>query len=299
MDQALTRSECPDLHLLARGKVRDVYALDDESLLFVATDRISAFDVVMANGIPGKGKILTQLSLFWFDLLGDCCPNHLVTADISAMPAVVQPYADQLAGRSMQVKRLEILPVEAIVRGYITGSGWKEYRAKGTVCDMPLPAGLQESERLAEPLFTPSTKAAQGAHDENIHPDQAADIIGAEHAERVSTLALHLYCRARDYAAERGIIIADTKFEFGVGKDGVVTLADEVLTPDSSRFWPAADYGIGRGQDSFDKQFVRDYLESIDFDKTTPATLPDEVVAGTLEKYREAYRLLTGSEARL
>jgi phosphoribosylaminoimidazole-succinocarboxamide synthase len=299
MSDALTRSECPGLKLLARGKVRDVYELDAQHLLFVATDRISAFDVVMANGIPGKGKVLTQLSLFWFDLLGGVCPHHLVTADLAAMPAAVQPYADQLAGRSMMVKRLEILPVEAIVRGYLTGSGWKEYRKQGTVCEIPLPVGLQESARLAAPLFTPSTKAEIGAHDENIHPDQAAEIIGTERAASVASLSIALYSRARDYAAERGIIIADTKFEFGVDATGAIVLADEVLTPDSSRFWPAASYAVGRGQDSFDKQYVRDYLESINFDKRNPVELPAEICTRTIDKYIEAYRLLTGGEPQL
>ena len=299
MSPALLRSDCPDLNLLTRGKVRDLYAIDDEHLLFVASDRISAFDVVMANGIPDKGKILTQLSLFWFDLLKDRCPNHLVTADINAMPAAVQAYRDQLAGRSMLVRRLSILPIEAIVRGYITGSGWKEYRQRQTVCDIPLPAGLEESQQLPEPLFTPSTKAEQGAHDENIHPDQAATIIGAEAAQAMAAAALDLYVSAARYARERGVIIADTKFEFGCAEDGSMVLADEVLTPDSSRFWPAADYAPGRSQASFDKQYVRDHLEEIGFDKTNPATLPEAVVEQTRAKYLEAFRLLTGTQPEL
>jgi len=296
MSSALVRSECPNLELIGRGKVRDLYRINDEHLLFVASDRISAFDVVMSNGIPGKGKVLTQLSLFWFDLLAEVVPNHLVTAEIDDMPVSVQAYRDQLAGRSMLVRQVEILPIEAIVRGYITGSGWKEYQRQGTVCDIPLPAGLQESEQLAEPLFTPSTKAEQGAHDENIHPDQAADIIGAERAACVAELSLRLYGVARDHAATRGIIIADTKFEFGIDTAGQVILADEVLTPDSSRFWPVASYATGRGQDSFDKQYVRDYLERIGFDKQNPVSLPEDVVAGTIDKYVEAFRLLTGRE---
>ncbi len=299
MTDALVRSECPDLKLVTRGKVRDLYEIDDEHLLFVATDRISAFDVVMANGIPGKGKILAQLSLFWFDLLHDACPNHLVTGDMAQMPASVRPYADQLEGRSMLVRRLEILPVEAIVRGYLTGSGWKEYTRKGTVCDIPLPAGLEESAKLGAPLYTPSTKAVQGEHDENIHPDKAAEILGSERAGEVERLALSLYATARDYAAERGILIADTKFEFGVNTAGEVVLADEVLTPDSSRFWPADRYAVGRGQDSFDKQYVRDYLESIAFDKTHAVELPGDVVARTRDKYVEAFRLLTGRDPSL
>ncbi|MEM7392440.1 MAG: phosphoribosylaminoimidazolesuccinocarboxamide synthase [Verrucomicrobiota bacterium] len=298
MTTALTKSECPDLTLLGRGKVRDLYDIDDDHLLFVASDRVSAFDVVMSNGIPGKGKVLTQLSVFWFDLLKENGRNHLVTADVGEMPDVVQAYRDQLEGRSMLVRKLEILPVEAIVRGYITGSGWKEYKKQQTVCDIPLPEGLEESEKLAEPLYTPSTKAEQGEHDENIHPDKAREIIGDERAAEVTRLAIELYKQAADYAAGKGIIIADTKFEFGVDADGVV-LADEVLTPDSSRFWPANDYGVGRGQDSFDKQFVRDYLESINFDKTNPVDLPEEVLEKTIEKYVEAYRLLTDSEPAL
>ncbi|MFW5698812.1 MAG: phosphoribosylaminoimidazolesuccinocarboxamide synthase [Planctomycetota bacterium] len=298
MSNALLESDCPELELITRGKVRDLYAIDD-ALLFVATDRISAFDVVMANGIPGKGKVLTQLSTFWFELLGEVLPNHLITADIDAMPAAVQAYRDQLAGRSLLVKRLEILPVEAIVRGYITGSGWKEYCRKGTVCDIELPAGLQESDQLDPPLYTPSTKAEQGAHDENIHPDRAAEILGCEKADRVATAAIELYTRAAAYARGRGVIIADTKFEFGVDAAGELVLADEVLTPDSSRFWPAAEYAPGRAQASFDKQYVRDYLESIAFDKTNPVELPAEVVANTRERYVEAFTILTGREPAL
>lgn len=296
---ALLESNCPDLNLMCRGKVRDLYDIDQEHVLFVASDRISAFDVVMKNAIPGKGKILTQLSVFWFDLLSDVCEHHLVATDMADMPAAVRAYSDQLEGRCMLVRKLNIVPVEAIVRGYITGSGWKEYKAKGTVCDIPLPQGLQESEKLAEPLYTPSTKAEQGAHDENIHPDRAVEILGAENAARVSELALTLYGKARDFAGKKGIILADTKFEFGLNADGKIILADEVLTPDSSRFWPANDFEIGRGQDSFDKQYVRDYLESIKFDKSTPAEIPEEVVAATMKKYVEAYQLITGTEPNL
>ena len=294
---ALLTSECPSLTLLARGKVRDVYRVDDQHLLFVASDRISAFDVVMANGIPGKGKVLTQLSLFWFDLLKDVMPNHLVTAEVERMPMSVRPYQDQIAGRAMLVRSLRILPVEAIVRGYLAGSGWKEYQKSLTVCGLSLPAGLTESARLPIPLYTPSPKAALGAHDENIHPDEAARILGEPFASVVRTQAGELYARARDYAATRGIIIADTKFEFGVDATAQVILADEVLTPDSSRFWPAASYVPGRSQDSFDKQYLRDYLESVKFNKNGPGiTLPDEVVAKTLGKYVEAFRLLTGRD---
>ncbi len=299
MSQALVNSSCPTLKLLARGKVRDVYEVDADHLLFVASDRISAFDVVMANGIPGKGKVLTQLSLFWFDLLKGVSENHLVTADLAQMPASVQAYRAQLDGRSMLVRRLKILPVEAIVRGYLTGSGLKEYKKTQTVCNIPLPAGLVESSKLAEPLYTPSTKAEIGAHDENIHPDQAAKLLGA-HAETVKTLAVKLYSTARDYAATRGIIIADTKFEFGTNKAGKVIVADEVLTPDSSRFWPAKDYKPGVVQNSFDKQYLRDYLEKIKFDKNGKGIeLPAEVVERTLAKYVEAFRLLTGKEPKL
>jgi phosphoribosylaminoimidazole-succinocarboxamide synthase len=296
---ALVTSDCPTLKLLARGKVRDVYEVDAGHLLFVASDRISAFDVVMANGIPGKGKVLTQLSLFWFDLLKPVGENHLVTADLARMPASVQRYRDQLEGRSMLVRRLKILPVEAIVRGYLTGSGLKEYRQKQTVCDIPLPPGLTEASRLAEPLYTPSTKAELGTHDENIHPDQAARILG-QHAEAVKSFALALYTTARDYASTRGIIIADTKFEFGVDGAGKVIVADEVLTPDSSRFWPAKGYRPGMVQDSFDKQYLRNYLEKIGFDKNGKGiALPQDVVDNTLAKYVEAFRLLTGREPQL
>ncbi len=298
---ALVQSHLPELKLLARGKVRDVYEVDAQQLLFVATDRLSAFDVVMANGIPGKGKILTQLSLFWFDLLKPHGPNHLVTADMAQMPAVVQRYRDQLDGRCMLVKKLRIFQVEAIVRGYLSGSGLKEYQTSGTVCRIALPAGLVESSKLPAPLYTPSTKAALGTHDQNIHPAEAAKLLGQDFADQVEQRAITLYSAARDYAAGRGIIIADTKFEFGLDPDsGAVVLADEALTPDSSRFWPAASWLPGRPQNSFDKQFVRDYLESIHFDKNGPGiTLPDDVVNRTQRKYIEAFRLLTGKEPAL
>ena len=296
---ALAKSVCPDLKLLARGKVRDIYEVDDRHLLFVATDRISAFDVVMANGIPGKGKILNQMSLFWFTVLKEVCPNHVAEFVFDRMPAVVRQYRTQLEGRSVLVRRLRILPVEAIVRGYLAGSGWKEYQTSGTVCGIPLPAGLTECALLPEPLFTPSTKAALGTHDENISPARAAEILGADHAAEVARLAIALYRRAAEFARPKGILLADTKFEFGLDDAGRVVLADEALTPDSSRFWPAAGYAPGRAQDSFDKQYVRDYLESIHFDKQTPVELPESVVAGTLAKYIEAYRLLTGREPAL
>jgi phosphoribosylaminoimidazole-succinocarboxamide synthase len=293
----VTETRLAGLKLLAKGKVRDVYEVDVDHLLFVATDRISAFDVVMASGIPGKGVLLTQMSLFWFDLLKDICPNHLVTADVGAMPKAVQAHRAVLDGRSMLVRRLKILPVEAIVRGYLAGSGWKEYKAGRSVCRLPLPPGLQESSLLPQPLYTPSTKAALGAHDENIHPEEAARILGG-HAGAVRNHALALYTKARDAAKARGIIIADTKFEFGVDAAGQVVLADEVLTPDSSRFWPAATYAPGRAQDSFDKQYLRDYLEKIAFDKNGAGIeLPADVIARTQDKYREAFRLLTGRPA--
>ena len=298
---AVVHSHLPELKLLARGKVRDVYEVDAQHLLFVASDRISAFDVVMANGIPGKGRILTQLSLFWFAQLQPLCPNHLVTAELGDMPVVVQRYRDQLDGRCMLVKRLKIFQVEAIVRGYLSGSGLKEYRASGTVCGLTLPAGLVESSKLPQPLYTPSTKAELGTHDQNIHPDEAVRLIGKDFADQVQHKSTLLYAAARDYAAGKGIIIADTKFEFGLDPaTGAVVLADEVLTPDSSRFWPAADWKPGRPQNSFDKQFVRDYLESIHFDKNGPGiTLPDEVVNRTRDKYIEAFKLLTGREPSL
>ncbi|KAI9311627.1 phosphoribosylaminoimidazole-succinocarboxamide synthase [Dichotomocladium elegans] len=292
---ALLTSDCPDLKLVARGKVRDLYEVDANSLLFVATDRLSAFDVIMKNPITGKGKVLTQLSLFWFDLLGDVLPNHLITADFDAMPTSVQKYREQLEGRSILVKKMRVLPVEAIVRGYITGSGWAEYKRKGTICDIELPEGLVESQKLPQVLFTPSTKAEIGDHDENIHPSKMAAILGSQElADKVAEAAVALYTKASEYAAQKGIIIADTKFEFGLDENDNLVLVDEVLTPDSSRFWPASKYEAGRGQESFDKQYVRNYLESVGFDKKTSIELPEDVIAKTLDKYKEAYHLLTG-----
>lgn len=292
---ALLETHCPDLTLLAKGKVRDVYEVDDQHLLFVATDRLSAFDVVMENGVPGKGILLTHISRFWFEWLGERMAHHFVSADIGEMPASVQQYADQLAGRSMLVRRLKILPVEAIVRGYLAGSGWGAYCRSGRVCGIPLPAGLQQGQSLPAPLYTPSTKAEIGGHDVNISPEAAAEIMGRDVAETVADKAVALYQAAAEFAAGKGIILADTKFEFGLDAAGAVTLADEILTPDSSRFWPADQYRPGREQPSFDKQFVRDYLESIAFDKQTPVRLPEDVILRTLEKYREAAQLLTGS----
>jgi phosphoribosylaminoimidazole-succinocarboxamide synthase len=275
--------------------VRDVYSLDDKQLLFVATDRISAFDYILATGIPHKGQVLTQLSLFWFEFLADIVPNHLITADVDRYPASLRQYSDQLVGRSMLVQRAEMFPVECVVRGYISGSAWKEYKASGKVCGITLPAGLKESDALPEPIFTPATKATTG-HDENISFDAMCDIVGVETASTLRDLTLRVYKKAAAYARNRGIIIADTKFEFGRTAKGI-TLADEVLTPDSSRFWPADSYASGRSQESYDKQYVRDYLEEIHWNKQPPApALPPEVARHTSEKYLEAYFQLTGQK---
>jgi phosphoribosylaminoimidazole-succinocarboxamide synthase len=295
LDTVLLRTHFPDLELYASGKVRDVYRLGQEHLLFVATDRISAFDCVLASGIPHKGRVLTQISLFWFEFLGGLVPNHLVTAEVDRYPAAVRKYADQLQGRSMMVVRGDMVPVECVVRGYLSGSAWKEYRASGRVCGIELPAGLQESDPLPEPIFTPATKAVTG-HDENISFEQMARLVGSELSRKLRDLSLQIYGKAAAYARQKGIIIADTKFEFGSTPAGI-TLADEVLTPDSSRFWPADKYQPGRAQDSFDKQYVRDYLEEIRWNKQPPApALPPEVARKTSEKYVEAYRWLTGHE---
>jgi len=284
-----------DLPLHASGKVRDLYRLENDRLLFVATDRISAFDYVLASGIPEKGRVLTQLSLFWFDFLKDICPNHLITADVAQYPAVLQPHADELRGRSMVVAMADMIPVECVARGYLSGSGWKEYQQTGAVCGIKLPAGLRESDRLPEPIFTPASKATTG-HDENISFARMADMVGKLLSAQLRDLTLRLYSKAADYARERGIIIADTKFEFGRTQAGL-TLADEVLTPDSSRFWPAETYQPGKPQESFDKQYVRDYLEAIKWDKRPPAPgLPEDVQQQTSRKYREAYHRLTGRE---
>lgn len=293
LDSVLLRTNFPDLKLKASGKVRDVYDVDEKQLLFVASDRISAFDYVLATGIPHKGRILNQISLFWFDFLADVVPNHLITADVDKFPAPIRKYADQLRGRSMLVRRAEIFPVECIVRGYISGSAWKEYKAAGSVSGIKLPAGLKESDAFPEPIFTPSTKATSG-HDENISYDQMCEIVGIENASHLRDLTLRVYKKAAAYARERGIIIADTKFEFGQTEQGI-TLCDEVLTPDSSRFWPADKYAPGRAQDSYDKQYVRDYLEQIHWNKQPPApALPPDVARRTSEKYLEAYYQLTG-----
>src|SRR6478609_4270192 len=293
LDSVLLQTDFPELELHASGKVRDVYRLDNEHLLFVATDRISAFDYVLATGIPHKGRVLTQISLFWFEFLKNVVPNHLLTADVSQYPAPLQKYADQLRGRSMIVTRADMFPVECVVRGYISGSAWKEYKATGRVCGIELPKGLKESDQLPEPIFTPATKATSG-HDENIPFSEMARLIGAEVSEQLRDLTLRVYKKAADYARTKGIIIADTKFEFGRTSRGI-TLADEVLTPDSSRFWPADNYKAGQAQDSYDKQYVRDYLEEIRWNKQPPApALPAEVARKTSEKYLEAYEQLTG-----
>ena len=295
LDSVLLRTDFPELELHASGKVRDVYRLGSDHLLFVATDRISAFDYVLATGIPHKGRVLTQISLFWFDFLRGVVANHLVTADVKRYPAEVHKYQEQLRGRSMLVTRAEMFPVECVVRGYISGSAWKEYQAGGTVCGIQLPKGLKESDQLPEPIFTPATKATSG-HDENISFEQTAKLIGSQLAGQLRDLSLAIYGKAAEYARQKGIIIADTKFEFGRTAAGI-TLADEVLTPDSSRFWPADKYQPGRAQESYDKQYVRDYLEEIHWNKRPPApSLPPEVARKTSEKYLEAYRRLTGRE---
>jgi len=293
MTEALLTTSVPEGKLVSRGKVRDIYATD-EGLLLVATDRISAFDSVLSPGIAGRGEILTRLSTFWFRRFADRVPNHLLATEIEDFP---EPYRQhpELAGRSVLVQRLDPIPVECVARGYLAGSGWKEYRESGTVCGIRLPEGLQESSQLPEPIFTPATKATDG-HDENIPFEEAARIVGTELATRLRELTLELYNAGTDYARTRGIIIADTKFEFGLDGDQLV-LADEALTPDSSRFWPAELYAPGRGQASFDKQYVRDYLESIGWDKTPPVPeLPDERVRGARQRYLEIFRILTGGE---
>jgi phosphoribosylaminoimidazole-succinocarboxamide synthase len=293
MTIALLETDLGSLPLTARGKVRDIYALPNEHLLFVATDRISAFDHVLGSGIPDKGRILTQISLFWFNFLRDTVKNHLITANIADYPSQLEPYATQLEGRSMLVKRAEMFPVECVVRGYLSGSGWKDYQQTGAVCGIKLPQGLRESDRLPEPIFTPAAKNNVG-HDENISFDQMVNAIGQKPAEDLRDLTFAIYEKAGQHAASKGLILADTKFEFGL-VNGEITLADEVLTPDSSRYWPAETYSPGGAQPSFDKQYVRDYLESIRWNKQVPApTLPEEVVASTREKYLEAFRLITG-----
>lgn len=295
MKQAVHETNFPGLNLIKRGKVRDIYDLGD-ALLMVASDRLSAFDVVLPDPIPDKGKILTRISLFWFEVMASLIPNHIIASDVAQYPAACQPYAETLADRSMLVRKCEPLAIECVVRGYISGSGWKSYQESGTVCGITLPAGMQESAQLMEPIFTPSTKAEQGLHDENIDFDTAAGIVGRELAEKVRDLSIAIYKKGADLAAGKGIIIADTKFEFGLAGDELI-LIDEVLTPDSSRFWPKADYNPGSGQKSYDKQYVRDYLLTLSWDKRPPGpALPQEVISGTRSKYLEALKQLTGSD---
>ena len=290
----LIQTELPGLKFHARGKVRDIYDVGD-ALLFIATDRLSAFDVVLPTPIPNKGKVLTQMSCFWFNHFKDVVPNHVITSDVGEYPEEVRAFREQIEGRSLLVRRAEVFPVECVVRGYLTGSGWKDYKKTGKLCGITLPDDLVESVKLSEPIFTPATKAATG-HDENISESQAADIIGADNVQALKDLSLDVYNRAAAFAAQRGIIICDTKFEFGV-IDGRITIVDEMLTPDSSRFWPADEYEPGRSQPSFDKQFVRNYLEDVDWDKQPPGPeLPEGVVTSTGAKYVEAFRRLTGLE---
>jgi phosphoribosylaminoimidazole-succinocarboxamide synthase len=297
VSETLTTTSLPGFERVASGKVRDVYSIG-EDLLIIATDRISAFDCILPQGIPGKGQVLTRMSLFWFDFLRSLVPNHVITANVDLYPAELLPYRDQLEGRSMLVKRCRMEPIECVARGYISGSGWKDYRKTGAICGIPLPPGLLESAKLREPIFTPATKAESG-HDENIPFEAAERMIGRQTAALLRDLTLSVYSMAAEYALSRGIILADTKFEFGwstSGEDaGALLLADEVLTPDSSRFWLRDEYAPGGPQKSFDKQFVRDYLETLDWNKQPPApSLPPEVIDKTAEKYRDAYTRLTG-----
>ena len=294
-EQIILQTEFKDLKLLNRGKVRDLYDLGD-SLLMIATDRISAFDVILPNGIPYKGEILTRLSSFWFSHLSGIVPHHLISTRVEDFPAVCRPYRDILAGRSMLIKKTKPLPVECVVRGYLSGSGWKDYQKTGSVCGIPLPAGLKESDSLGEPIFTPSTKAEIGTHDENIDFAGAVKLVGKDIAEKLRQLTIAVYQRARSIAEERGIIIADTKFEFGL-LNREILLIDEVLTPDSSRFWPMDTYAPGKSQNSFDKQFVRDYLLSLTWDQKPPAPeFPEDIIQKTSQRYQEAFRRLTGKE---
>ena len=294
-----TKTEISAYPLLSRGKVRDIYDIDDKTLLIVTTDRMSAFDVIMDKPIPYKGVILNQITLFWMDKFKDIIPNHLVESDVDRFPAALAPWKDELEGRAVLVRKAKPLPVECIVRGYISGSGWKDYQKTGTLCGYQLPAGMRESDKLETALFTPSTKAELGQHDQNISPEEASRLLGEDVARKVRETTLAIYEAGRAYAASRGIIVADTKFEFGM-VDGELILIDEVLTPDSSRFWPAEGYKAGQSQPSFDKQYLRDWLSGQPWDKTPPPpALPKEVVEATQNKYLEAYRILTGSELAL
>lgn len=290
----LLQTSLPDLQLIRRGKVRDVYAVNDDHLLIVATDRISAFDCVLPTPIERKGEVLTALSKFWFEKLGHIVPSHFVTTEVDRMPAVIGRHSDDLRTRATLARRAEVFPVECVVRGYLAGSGWKDYLRTGEVCGHALPEGLEESSELPKPIFTPATKAEEG-HDENISEERVQELLGEETTSFLRDTSLRLYNEARDYARSRGILIADTKFEFGRDKNGGIMLVDEVLTPDSSRFWPVEGFRPGASQPSFDKQFVRDYLETLDWDKKPPApSIPAEVAAATTARYLEAYRLLTG-----
>ncbi|WP_420209181.1 phosphoribosylaminoimidazolesuccinocarboxamide synthase [Candidatus Electronema sp. JC] len=292
----VTRTNLPELKLLHRGKVRDMYEIPghEDKLLMIATDRISAYDVVMDDPVPGKGRVLTQISLFWFQLLGGIVPNHLISADVDQYPEICRQYREQLEGRSMLVRRTKVMPVECIVRGYISGSFWSAYKKNTTVCGFELPTGLRESDKFPQPLFTPSTKAEQGLHDENISFAKMEEIVGKETAAKMADISLRLYAKAAEYALSKGIIIADTKFELGMTPDGELILIDEALTPDSSRFWPQDQYAPGKGQPSFDKQFLRDYLSSLDWNKQPPPPpLPAEIVAKTAARYEEAVQRLT------
>ena len=299
MSQPLLETSITSLKRIHQGKVRDIYDIDDKTMLLVSTDRLSAFDVILPTGIANKGAMLTQMANFWFEKLQNVVPNHLTGIDPTSVVSDSQEKA-QLANRAVVVKKLKALPIEAIMRGYLVGSGWKEYKAKGTVCGIPLPAGLQEASKLPEPIFTPSSKAAVGEHDENISLQQCVDLIGADMAAQVAKVAIALYTQAAEYALTRGIIIADTKFEFGLDSNGVLHVMDEVLTPDSSRFWPAESYAVGKNPPSYDKQYVRDWLEACGWNKTPPApALPADVAQRTSDKYMEAFEKLTGKKLAL
>ena len=295
MEKVILETNFEDIKLVKRGKVRDIYEIDDKYLL-VSSDRLSAFDVIMNEGIPKKGRVLTKISEFWFDFIGDQIENHIISTNVDEYPEVCHKHKEDLFGRSMLVKKAELIPLECIVRGYISGSGWKEYQKQGSICGIELPTGLVESEKLPEPIFTPSTKAEIGDHDENITEEQAIEIVGKETYEFLKSTTINIYKKASEFASKKGIILADTKMEFGY-YDGKIILIDELLTPDSSRFWPIEDYEKGRAQMSYDKQYVRDYLLSVNFDKQPPApTLPDEVINNTSEKYVQALNKLTGKE---
>ncbi len=278
---------------ISSGKVREIYEVDDDKLLLVVSDRISAFDFILPSPIPDKGKILNQISAFWFDFIKDIIPNHVISTNSKDFPEEFQ--TEEFEGRSMLVKKLKMIPVECIVRGYITGSGWKSYQENGTVCGITLPEGLQESEKLPEPIFTPTTKAAEG-HDENISFEEVCQLIGEDLAKELRAKTIEIYSKCAAYAATKGVIIADTKFEFGVDENGTLVIGDEVLTPDSSRFWPADDYEVGRGQKSFDKQYLRDWMKSTGYDPEAGIPIPDEVITTTVNKYKEAYKILTGKD---